>query len=227
MNIRILLNSVSSGAFCSTFCPSSVTTENFPAAILTHPGGAAPSAYESNVSFQGSCGATRALAAPVRLPTVALIDPACKPGSLDTVNAPSSTVPFKPSSDHVAFSTRRNRPLSSKSLACSFRVWPGFNTISVGSTCTHAGAPSPFSTGSSTAKPRNVVSFLGPTAYTASLETKKTLPCETAAPPRICSGVPSELQQLYLLIGISTSLSTSHLSACGLRMKNFPLSVPT
>jgi hypothetical protein len=42
---------VSVGAFCSTFCPSSVVTDTRPAAAFTHPAGTALSAYDSNVSF--------------------------------------------------------------------------------------------------------------------------------------------------------------------------------
>ena len=52
-------------------------------------------------------------------------------------------------------------------------------------------------------------------------------PRETAAPPRICSGVPSDPQQLFVLSGSSTSLRISPRSACGRTMKNLPLSVPT
>ena len=54
MNARTLLKIVLSGAFCSTFCPSSVVTANLPATALIQPGGTAPSAYDSNVSFHGS-----------------------------------------------------------------------------------------------------------------------------------------------------------------------------
>jgi hypothetical protein len=44
MNARSRLKMVLSGAFCSTFCPSSVVTENLPAVALIQPGGTAPSA---------------------------------------------------------------------------------------------------------------------------------------------------------------------------------------
>ena len=44
MNARTRLKMVSSGAFCSTFWPSSVATESLPAAAFTQPGGTAPSA---------------------------------------------------------------------------------------------------------------------------------------------------------------------------------------
>jgi hypothetical protein len=52
-------------------------------------------------------------------------------------------------------------------------------------------------------------------------------PRDTAAPPRICSGVPSDPQQLFVLAGSSTSLSTSARSAPGRTMKKLPPSVPT
>ena len=38
MNTRARLKIVSSGAFCNTFCPSSVATETAPAVAFTHPG---------------------------------------------------------------------------------------------------------------------------------------------------------------------------------------------
>ena len=228
MNMRSRWKMLSSGAFCSTFWPSSVVTENLPAAALTHPGGDEPSAYESNVSVHGSGCTMRARASPLVAPAAALMVPACATGSAATVNVPSATVPFSPCSDHVAaVSSRRNRPFASKSLACSLTVCPGFSTISVGVTCTYAGAPSPFSAGASTAHPVVVFTALGPMAYTASLDTKKIRPRETAAPPSTGSGVPSSCCALFVLIGSWTSLSTSALSACGRRMKNFPLSVPT
>ena len=81
MNARMRLKIVSSGAFCSTFWPSSVVTEILPATALTQPAGTAPSAYASNVSFHGSGRTMRARAWPVRPPTVALI----RPGLLDRV----------------------------------------------------------------------------------------------------------------------------------------------
>ena len=64
-------------------------------------------------------------------------------------------------------------------------------------------------------------------AYTASLETKKIRPREMAAPPRICSGVPSDPQQLSRLLGSVTWLRISPLVGPGRTMKNVPLSVPT
>src|SRR6267143_5766614 len=191
---------LSSGAFCSTFCPSSVATENFPAVAFTHPGGTAPSAYDSNVSVHGSGCTTRARASPDIAPAVALIVPACSTGSLATVNDPLATLPLSPCSVQVASgSSRRNRPFASNSRACSFTVWPGFSTISVGATCTYAGDPSAFSAGASTARPVTGFAVFGPIAYTASLDTKNTRPCDTAAPPRIGSGVPSSCCALLLL----------------------------
>jgi len=88
---------------------------------LIQPGGTALSAYDSNVSVQGSGWTTRARASPLIVPTVALIVPACSTGSLATVKVPSLTVPFNPWSDHVAAgSSRRKRPFASKSFARSF-----------------------------------------------------------------------------------------------------------
>ena len=48
-----------------------------------------------------------------------------------------------------------------------------------------------------------------------------------AGAARICSGVPSEPQQLLVLFGSTTSLNTSAFCAPGRMMKNCPLSVPT
>ena len=53
MNARTRLKIVLSGAFCSTFCPSSVVTENLPATALIQPGGTAASGYDSKVSVHG------------------------------------------------------------------------------------------------------------------------------------------------------------------------------
>ena len=77
---------VSSGSFCSTFCPSSVATTRRPGTVFAQPGGIAPSAYESKFSVHGSGCATRARASPVSPPTVALMTPACWIGLLATVN---------------------------------------------------------------------------------------------------------------------------------------------
>jgi hypothetical protein len=165
MKARTRLKMVLSGAFWSTFCPSSVVTENLPAVAFTHPGGTAASAYESNVSFHGSGWATRALASPVRPPAVALMSPACSRGWPAIVNMPAFTVPVSPCSDHdAAGSSRRNRPLASNSLACSVTVCPGLSTISVGDTCRYVGAPSPFSAGWSTALPVTGFGVRGPIA---------------------------------------------------------------
>jgi hypothetical protein len=73
-----------------------------PAVVFTQPAGADPSAIASKVSFHGIGRTTRTRDCPLRAPTVALTSPACSIGSLATVNAPPSTVPFKPSSDHCA-----------------------------------------------------------------------------------------------------------------------------
>ncbi len=91
------LKIVSSGAFCSTFWPSSVATENLPATALTQPGGTAPSAYASNVSVHGSGRTTRARASPVKRADGRLdrARPA-RPDRAATVNVPSATVPFSP-----------------------------------------------------------------------------------------------------------------------------------
>src|SRR6266513_2381277 len=102
MNVRSRLKIVLSGAFCSTFPPSTVVTENFPATALIQPGGTAPSAYDSNVSVHGSGCTTRARASPLSAPAVALIVPACSIGSPATENDPSATVPFSPCSDQAA-----------------------------------------------------------------------------------------------------------------------------
>ena len=145
--------------------------------------------------------------------------------SLATVNAPFATVPFSPSSAQVAaVSSRRKRPLSSNSRARSFTVCPGSSTSSVGVTCRCAGAPcAGLALASSTASPVTALACFEPIAYTASLDTKKMRPRETAAPARICSGVPSEPQQLLTLFGSSTSLSISPRSACGRMMKKRPV----
>src|SRR3989442_4579481 len=219
---------LSSGAYCRPVGPWGVAADNCPAVDFDQPGGTAPSAYESNGWVQGSGCTTRARASPEIAPAVALMVPACSTGSLATVNDPLATLPLSPCSVQVASgSSRRNRPFASNSRACSCTVWPGFSTISVGVTCTYAGAPSPFSAGASTARPVTGFAVFGPIAYTASLDTKNTRPCDTAAPPRIGSGVPSSCCALFLLRGSSTTLRTSARSACGRRMQNLPLSVPT
>jgi len=65
-------------------------------------------------------------------------------------------------------------------------------------------------------------------AYTAPVDTKKTRPRDTAAPPNTGSGIPTDWPALSSrLFGSSTSLSTSARSASGRTMKNLPLSVPT
>ncbi len=114
---------------------------------------------------------------------------------------------------------------NSRALSCTF--WPGVSTSSVGVTCTCAGAPVPTSAGVFTARPVGVVARRAPMAYTASLDTKKMRPRETAAPASTCSGVPSEPQQLATLFGSSTALRIVPLSAPGRTMKNLPPSVPT
>src|SRR5215467_5661845 len=99
--MRMRLNNVSSGAFASTLFPSSSCTVYLPATAPAHPGGVAPTAYDSKVSFHGSGGTTRARAVPETDPTAALISPACGPVPAG-VNLPSVTDPCKPSRLHVA-----------------------------------------------------------------------------------------------------------------------------
>ena len=133
------------------------------------------------------------------------------------MNAPFATVPFSPSSDQVAaVSSRRKRPLSSNSRARSFTVWPGVSTSSVGDTCRCAGAPC--------AGLRRLVDGepgdgLAPAASRSRRPRRSTRRrcgrARSAAPPRICSGVPSEPQQLFVLFGSSTSLRISR--AVGVR----------
>ena len=53
------LNSVSSGAFCSTFLPSSVATVILPATAFTQPAGAGPSGIASKFSRHGIGRTTR------------------------------------------------------------------------------------------------------------------------------------------------------------------------
>ena len=215
------------GSFCNTFWPFSEVTEILPITALTHPTGTAPSAYDSKVSFHGSGRTTRALASPVSPANVARITPPCSTGSLAAVNVPSWTVPDSPSSDQAALASRRKRPLSSNSLARRFTLCPGVSTNSVGITWRCVGGPSPLCAGSSAAQPVRDFACREPIAYTASLDTKKMRPREMAAPARICSGVPSDPQQLFVLAGSSTALKISARSGCGRMIKNFPPSVPT
>ena len=145
------------------------------------------------------------------------------------MNEPSATVPFNPWSDHVAaVSSRRKRPFASNSRARSFTVWPGFSTSSVGDTCTKAASPSPFSAGASTAVPVSVFAAFGPIAYTASLETKKMRPRDTAAPRE------NRLRRAFLLLRAVLAHRQLHFAQDlardprdGRTMKNLPLSVPT
>src|SRR5689334_72542 len=110
--------------------------------MLTHDAGAALTAIESNVSFQGSGGNTRTFAVPVTPSTVAFTQPAWLIASPATVNWPFVTVPFSWSNDHVAAgSSRMKFPCASKRRARKLTLSPGFRINSVGTTWTCVTGP--------------------------------------------------------------------------------------
>src|SRR5262245_45106274 len=127
---------------------------------LTHPPGTPPAGTFSKSCRYGSFGTWRTRACPVTPSAVAWTLPNCPCTSSDTVRLPSSvSLPFSGgglifggggspatastvsigASFHSAFTSRRKRPLSSKSLALNEVLSPGDRVTSAGNTCRWAG----------------------------------------------------------------------------------------
>ena len=129
----IRLNIVLSGGFLQDLLAVERDDCSLPAMALTHPGGTAPSAYESKVSFQGSGGTTRALRfagdpANGRFDQSGLLDRVAGDG--ERCRRPPSPSVLR--ATRSPLSSRRKRPCASNSRARNFTVCPGFTTSSVG-----------------------------------------------------------------------------------------------
>src|SRR6476660_5010418 len=165
-----------SASLTSTLLPSRSRTANFPVAFTQNAGGVSPPLSKSNV--QGNGGITRMRDEAESDPAMAFTIPACAPVDASGVKRPFSTVPFNPSSVHVAWAgAATGRPLASKALIVSGTASPGLRIRSVGVTRSAAtspaadaggGAGDEFAGGAAAAEP--VVPF-GQSAYIAAIVT--------------------------------------------------------